>query len=63
MGAPGLRRFTTASRSRPGLTHELVVSPDGKVLSCTCEAWGFRRQCRHAARLWHFLDEFKEGTT
>ena len=55
-----LRRFETESRSRPGTKRQLVATADGRVLSCTCEAWSFRRQCRHAARLVLFLDEFHE---
>ena len=55
-----LRRFETPSRSRPDIKHELVASLDGRVLSCSCPAWGYRRQCRHAARLVLFLDEFTE---
>ena len=55
-----LRTFTTASRSRPGRRHELVVDEQGRVISCTCEAWRFRARCRHAVRLEVFLAEFRQ---
>ena len=56
-----LRRFKAKSRSRRGHVHELVVSPDGRVLSCACEAWRFgKKGCRHARRLAAFLAEFEE---
>ena len=52
-------RFTTVSASRPGVRHTLVVM-DGKVRHCGCEAWHYRRRCRHASRLQAFCDEFTE---
>lgn len=57
---PMLRRFETESRSMPGTKRELVATRDGRVLSCSCPAWTFRGQCRHATRLVLFLDEFNE---
>lgn len=55
-----LRRFETDSRSCPGTQRELVATSDGRVLSCTCAGWTYRGQCRHAARLVLFLEEFTE---
>ena len=53
-----IRRYTTESASHPGQQHELVVV-SGRVSSCTCPGWGFRHECRHAARLGAFLAEFQ----
>lgn len=54
-----MKAFTTPSRSSPGHVHELVVSEAGRVLSCTCKAWRYRRRCYHALRLAAFLREFR----
>ena len=71
MGAPGagrdlvdravqmLTQFTTESRTRRGVLYELVAHPDGRVLSCSCPAFTFRHDCRHASRLRGFLAEFQ----
>ena len=70
-GSMTIRRYTTESASHPGQQHELVVvsgrvSPrTSKGFSaklphrCTCPGWGFRHECRHAARLGAFLAEFQ----
>ena len=53
-----LTLYNTASRTRPGIRHELVTH-EGRVLSCTCPAWYYHGRCRHAARLADFMAEFR----
>lgn len=39
--------FSAPSTSRPGVSHFVVVYPDERGITCTCEGWRFNRHCWH----------------
>jgi len=43
----GLTVFTAPSTSRPGTSHFVVVFPDERGITCTCEGWRYNRHCWH----------------
>ena len=44
---PGLHKFVFASRSRRGLTHDLLYDLTDGTVSCLCDAALRGRPCRH----------------
>lgn len=47
----GFRQYLVESRSHPGTHYAVSWEPDDatgeEFWGCTCEGWGFRRECRH----------------
>jgi len=39
--------FSAPSTSRPGTSHFVVVYPDERGITCTCEGWRYNRHCWH----------------
>ena len=58
-----IRRWRCKSRTRPGVRYELVSTSD-RVLSCSCVAGDYGRECWHrrllAAWMWAFTEEGRQ---
>ena len=54
-----MRRWHCRSRTTPGVVYELVTI-GGRVLSCSCPAGDYGRECWHKRGLETFLQTFTE---
>jgi hypothetical protein len=43
--------FSAPSKSRPNTFHFVIVYPDHRGITCTCEGWRYNRRCWHVEQV------------